>query len=110
MTIVQRKVAELLRRAGWPVMIALWVRRARLLAREPHAAQHPGHARRVITFAEMSGDPAAQIAARPGTTTVAVGLGTTQDHRRQAASSPSVNRRRDRPLGRSRSPARSSVL
>src|SRR3954447_26489880 len=83
MTIVQRKVAELLRRAGWPVMIALRVRRAHLLAREPHAAQHPGHARRVITFAEMSGDPAAQIAARPGTTTVAVGLGTTQDHRRQ---------------------------
>src|SRR5438067_5468585 len=56
---------------------------ARLLAREPHAAQDPGHARRVITLAEMSGHPAAQIAARPGATTVAVGLGTTQDHRRQ---------------------------
>src|SRR3954469_12528338 len=83
MTIVQRKVAELLRRAGWPVMIALRVRRARLLAREPHAAQHPGHARRVISLAEMSGHPAAQIAARPGATTVAVGLGTAQDHRCQ---------------------------
>jgi hypothetical protein len=31
----------------------------------------------------MSGHPAAQIAARPGATTVAVGLGTAQDHRCQ---------------------------
>src|SRR4051794_5809483 len=92
------------------LLIALRVRRARLLAREPHAAQHPGHARRVISLAEMSGHPAAQIAARPGATTVAVGLGPRRITAASAASSPSVNRRCGRPLGRSRSPAKSSVL
>src|SRR3954464_10105734 len=60
--------------------VALRVRGARLLAREPHSAQHPRHARRVITFAEMRRDPVAQIGAGPGATAVTVGLGTPQNH------------------------------
>src|SRR5436305_8219026 len=52
--------------------VALRVRGARLLAREPHSAQHPRHARRVITFAEMRRDPVAQIGAGPGATAVTV--------------------------------------
>src|SRR3954451_1830017 len=63
--------------------VSLRVRGARLLAREPHSAQHPRHARRVITFAEMRRDPVAQIGAGPGATAVTVGLGTPQNHCRQ---------------------------